>query len=371
MNIDNPYACIDDIAFGMEPMVPSAKVRLLETFGSAEAIYSASSEALTELTGLRPDVARNITRRRLHSQAKEECVFMSRHGICAVAHHSPVYPRLLCECPDYPPVLYVRGDVQALSALSVAMVGTRKPDSYGLSACARLVDGIGGLRPDAVVVSGLAYGVDVACHRAALAAGLRTVGVLANPLDMVYPSVHRVVAEDMIRRGGAVVSELSSRDTPGRGRFLQRNRIIAGMCAGTVVVQSPDSGGSMITASLADGYNRIVMAPPANMNNEHSSGTNGLIRRLKARMVCSGADILDELGWLPEAVAEAARPGPALPAAGDEAAVYGCICRNERLSLEELTDATGISFGELTGLLMNLEFEGFIRSLPGNRYEKF
>lgn len=361
---------LDDLAFALEQGLGyAAKIHLLDVFGSAESIYSANKQELIDRAELRPQIAEALARKQAHKKAEQEARFMQRHDIKAVASTDPEYPALLRECNDYPHVLYVKGDPAAMNEHSISMVGTRKITGYGQAVCNRLVGDLAQLMPGAVITSGLAFGVDVACHRAALASGLRTVAVLANPLDSVYPSAHHAVAGDIIARGGALVSEISSQDAPHRGNFVQRNRIIAGLSAGTVVVQSPAGGGSILTATHVDGYGRILMAPPANIGEVMCEGTNMLIKSLKAHMICSAADILDELCWLKKEDA-APQDDVKIPEDKAQAAVYKYICDNPGVTTEQIEAKTGINFQALTMALFELEFDALIRQ-RGGRYEKF
>jgi DNA processing protein len=361
---------VDDIALSMETGLNyGTVVHLVETFGSAAAVYAATPGELTERAELNAATAHALGQKRAHKTAENELKYMARNGIAALASTDAAYPDMLRECNDYPHILYIKGDPAALSAPTVSMVGTRRINAYGTAVCNRLVSDMARAMPELVIVSGLAFGVDVACHKAAIDSGLRTVGVLANPLPEVYPSAHYRVGEDMIRRGGAIVSELSSKDHPNKARFLQRNRIIAGMSQGTIVVQSPASGGSMITASLADGYNRCLMAPPANLGDAMSEGTNLLLRRQKARMVCSAADVFEELGWgAADEVAGARQENK--PVGEGLRVVYECICEGGKLSAEQIETRTGIAAAKLMEMLLDLECDGFIRQ-AGSRYEKF
>lgn len=362
---------IDDIALTLQSGVNYATAaHLLEVFGSAEAIYAASAEELIERAWVKAEIAREITKKKFHRQAEQETTFAQKNGVEVIASTSPLYPRLLRECADYPHVLYVKGDPGIFSAPMLSMVGTRNINTYGLSACHRLVEGLARLMPDLVIVSGLAFGTDVACHRAAMTFGLRTLAVMATPINTIYPSAHSGVAADMVRKGGALVTELSSQDKPAKARFLQRNRIIAGMSPGTIVVQSPQSGGSMVTASIADSYDRCVMCPPANIGEKQSEGTNRLLRTMKARMVCSAEDVIEELGWTVQA-AEPAAQNTLPPMDRNTKAVYDAVCSHPKITLEEIEASTGIGLQELLGILLELEFGGCLRSLPGNKYEKF
>ena len=346
-----------------------AAVHLLEIFGSAEAIYAASVQDLISEAELREDVARSIVAQAGVREAEREAEYCLRHDIKAIASTDPDYPTLLREVDDYPPVLYVRGNVDALHRRCVAFVGTRKISSYGQRMCNELVQGLAEAVPDAVVVSGLAYGVDSACHRAALQSGLATVGVVANALPQITPAVHQHLAEDMIANGGAIVSELSSQ-TKQNGRFyIPRNRIIAALAAGTVVVESPESGGSLSTAAFADGYNRTILAVPGRATDANSRGCNLLIRNRKAQAILSGEDIARELMWdmgLDHINTPVKEP---LPLTDDESRLLA-LFDSEPITIDTLLIRSGLGAGELSLLLMNLELSGAIRQLPGKQYEK-
>ena len=286
---------IDDIALTLVPgLGVKGVVHLLEVFGTAQAIFAASADELSGRAELRPDIARSIAARKSHPEAERELRHCRRHGITPLASTDDAYPALLREIPDYPHVLYIKGNAEVLSQRCLSMVGTRRISTYGQRLCDELVRGLTRI-PQVVVVSGLAFGVDVACHRAALAAGIPTVGVLANPLPDVTPAQHTSVALDMIERGGALISELHSQSKQRGTFYLARNRIIAGLSAGTVVIESPASGGSLATAHYADGYDRTVMAPPGRTTDANSFGTNSLIRNRKAQLVLTADDVIANL----------------------------------------------------------------------------
>lgn len=289
---------IDDIALTMHSEVgPRTAIHLIECFGSAERIFAATEQELIERAGIRPAVARSLSRREYYPAAERELQFVSEYGIRVLASDDPLYPERLKECPDYPHVLYVRGTADLNAGKWISFVGTRKMTHYGRRACEKIIGELASLCPDTVVVSGLAYGVDITAHRAAMDAGLTTVGVVAHPLNRIYPAPHTGSARRMIETGGALISEYHSGCRMERSNFVQRNRIIAGMSDGTLIVESPRKGGSLITADMADGYHRTVMAVPGRIDDSFSEGTNHLIRSLKACMVCSGKDVLDALGW--------------------------------------------------------------------------
>ena len=234
---------IEDIALQMTPGIGvKGAVHLLGIFGDARGIFAAAPEELAMKAALREDIIRNIVHRKGFAAAEKELGYCRRNSISAIASTDPEFPALLREIPDYPHVLYLKGNAAALSARCVAMVGTRRATPYGQTMCNRLVEGLAAQVPGLCIVSGLAFGIDVAAHRAALAAGVRTVAVLANPLPGVMPAQHTAVARDILDHGGALVTELHSQTRQNGTAYLARNRIIAGLGAGCVVVESPDSG---------------------------------------------------------------------------------------------------------------------------------
>ena len=289
---------IEDIALQMTPGIGvKGAVHLLGVFGSARDIFAAAPDELAGEAGLREEIAREIVRRRGFAAAEKELEHCRRNGIAAIASTDPEYPPLLREIPDYPHVLYIKGDTAALSARCLSMVGTRNATPYGQTMCNRLVEGLAAQGPGLCIVSGLAFGIDVAAHRAALAAGVPTVAVLANPLPEVTPAQHTAVARDILDHGGALVTELHSQTRQNGTAYIARNRIIAGLSAGCIVVESPDSGGSLVTAHCADDYDRSVMAVPGRATDRMSAGTNHLIRNRKAQLVLTADDIVRELMW--------------------------------------------------------------------------
>lgn len=289
---------IDDIALTMHPEAGCRTVaHLLEYFGSAENVYAAQEEELREGAGLKASLARSIRLREGHVRAQTELGFVARSRLRVITSDSEHYPRRLLECGDYPHVLYVSGEMDLNAGRWLSVVGTRKITSYGARLCEVLIGELARLVPDLVIVSGLAYGVDVAAHRAAMNHGVPTVGVLGHPINRIYPPPHTDTARRMVNLGGAVLSEFSSSEEPRRSGFVQRNRIIAGLSEGTLVVESAAKGGSLITADMTDGYHRTLMAVPGRVGDLCSEGTNHLIRTLKAQMVCSGEQIAELMNW--------------------------------------------------------------------------
>lgn len=363
---------IEDIALQMTPGIGvKGAVHLLDVFGDARSIFAASPSQLKEQAELREDAIRQITQHKGFAAAEKEIVYCDRNEITPIASTDPAYPSLLREIPDYPAVIYVKGHPAALSARCISMVGTRRATPYGQTMCNRLIESLALQVPDVCIVSGLAFGIDVAAHRAALTADIPTVAVLPNPLPNVTPTQHAAVARDILAHGGALVTELNSQTRQNGTAYLARNRIIAGLSAGCVIVESPDSGGSLSTAQCADDYNRSVMAVPGRATDSMSAGTNHLIRNRKAQLVLSANDIVRELMWdfgEDPATFRTKRATPELTP--DEAGLLGCFRTSDPVSVETLSELSGMNPGELATLLIGLELSGAIRQLPGNQYMK-
>ncbi len=364
---------VDDIALTLEPEIgPKTAIHLMECFPSAEALYAATAQEIIQKSQLRPELAKSITLKKFHRQAEQELSFIKKHDIHPLVATSPDYPPLLKECPDYPHVLYLKGDQSLFDRPMISMAGTRSVSTYGLKMCEELVFGLASQIPDLVIVSGLSAGVDSACHRAALEAGIPTLGILPNALTHIYPSHNTNMAREMVRLGGGILTEFHSRFTPHASVFLQRNRLIAGLTPGTVIVESPAESGSLTTANFALDYDRCLMAVPGRATDSASAGANNLIKQLKARMVCSAYDIIRELNWEPATTDEDSLSPEAqeLDLSKDERGLLSCFRDREIVSSEELLEWSGLTPAQLAPLILGLEMAGAIRTLPGNRYEK-
>ena len=252
----------------------------------------------------------------------------------------------------------------------VSVVGTRKPTPYGLEFCNRFIDEIGDYFADAIIVSGLAYGIDAAAHKKALDTGLNTVAVVAHGLNMIYPAANRNIAKEIIHSGGSILSEYPFGTKPFKPNFLSRNRIVAGLSDVTVVVESNIKGGAMSTANFAFMYNRDVMALPGRSTDELSSGCNLLIRKNKAHLIESAADFIETTGWLPLDIPVNQKQRNLFPELqGDEKRIYEMLKNNrDPVQIDLLVQQTGISASKLLIILTELEFDGIIMRHPGNRF---
>lgn len=344
---------------------------LVDYFGTAEALFAASRAELIEGAGLRADLAERILNKEGMYDAEAEIKYARRNDICIIAATDPDYPEQLRDAADRPHILFVQGNVDSLRRQTLAMVGTREMTPSGLHACNTLVEGLARV-DNLAIVSGLAYGVDSACHRAAIANNIPTIAVVPSVLPAVVPAPHRTLADEILRKGGALLSELHSKTRQNGQLFIARNRIIAGLAMGVVVVESPSSGGSLATADIADSYGRTIMAVPGRLSDTMSFGSNNLIRSGRARLVLTAQDIIDDMGWSCQGEQSA---GEAVPPSDEnltpeERLVLDAFSKSAIVDWPTLMASTGLSMGELAMTTLNLEMAGLIRSLPGKRYER-
>ena len=344
---------------------------LIDYFGSAEALFAASRTEIIEGAGLRAELADNLFDGRNMELARREVEYCRRNSIYAIAATDVEYPEPLREIADRPHVLFVQGNIDALHSNTLAIVGTREASPAGQHSCNVLVEGLAKSVTRLAIVSGLAYGIDAAAHRAALNNDVPTIAVVATTLPEVSPAAHRNLAEEILRRGGALVSELHSATRHNGSMFIARNRIIAALSHGTLVVESPATGGSLATADIADSYGRVVMAVPGRITDPVSFGTNNLIRSGKARLVLTAADIIDDLGWQTIKCGEVTtEEDKTVELTATEQSVYAAFDSESTLDWPSLMEATGLTMGELAMVVMDLEIKGLIRTLPGKRYER-
>lgn len=365
---------IEDIALTFIPRLGvRGAVHLLDIFGSAAAIFAAGADALMQRASLNEDIARRIASREGFREAERELTYCSRYGIRPIASTDADYPQMMLRgTSDYPHVIYTQGDVTVLNRRTLSIVGTRRCSAMSDSMCMRIVGGLAERIPDLTVVSGLAFGVDAQAHRAAVACGVPTVAVIPEVLPGVQPSSHRALADDILAHGGVLLSELNSsaRSNPSL-HIIPRNRIVAAMGEGLLVVESPLKGGSIITAGMADSYNRTVMALPGRPTDIRSEGCNALIRRNMALLVCTADDIIDSLNWQASGPKNAPADNAALlpPLSDDEMRIAEVLAGGEALDPDSIASRAAMDIGTALSTLMMMELSGTVRALPGNLYE--
>ena len=304
-------------------------------------------------------------------RAEQEYEFIRKNRISCLSFHDEAYPSRLRECEDAPVVLFFKGNADLNSLHILNMVGTRNATDYGTQICASFLRDLKVLCPDVLVVSGLAYGIDIHAHREALANELSTVGVLAHGLDRIYPHVHRRTAVDMLEKGG-LLTEFLSGTNPDRHNFISRNRIVAGMCDATIVIESAEKGGSLITAELAEGYHRDCFAFPGRMSDEYSKGCNRLIRDNKASLLLSAEDFVQAMGWnmqttLSEKVS--VQRSLFIELSEEEQKIVAILEKRGNLQINSLVVEADIPVNKMTAILFELEMKGVIRVLAGGIYQ--
>lgn len=338
---------------------------------SPEEFFNIPTKELISRLGIRHDHEFDkIAREEAVAQAEKEWRLIEKHNIQPLFLLDENYPQRLKETYEPPIILYKLGEADLELSHMVSVVGTRRPTPYGLDFCNKFVGEIGDYFDDAVIVSGLAYGIDAAAHKKALEKGLSTVAVVAHGLNMIYPTAHRGLAKEIIKSGGAILSEYVFGVKPFRPNFLARNRIVAGLSDVTVVVESAIKGGAMSTANYAFLYNRDVMALPGRSNDELSSGCNLLIRKNKAQLIERAADLIETTGWEPLNIPVSPQQRNLFPEInGDQKKIYDILrFSSEPLQLDQLVVMTGFPASKMMTLLSDLEFEGIILRHPGNRY---
>ena len=344
--------------------------RLIDGIGSAVDVFGHRNELPELLPGVNSSVIAALDCPAAFLRAEREMEFVEKNRLTCLTLRDETYPSRLRECEDAPIVLFFKGNTDFNRLHVINMVGTRRATEYGKQFCADFVHDLSVLLPDVLIVSGLAYGIDIHAHRAALADNMSTVAVLAHGLDRIYPSVHRKTAVDMLANGG-LLTEFLSETTPDRHNFVSRNRIVAGMCDATIVVESAAKGGSLITADLADGYHRDCFAVPGRVTDAASIGCNRLIRDNKAALVQSAEEFVKTMGW--------ASAEPAAKAAGiqrnlfpeltdEEELVVRILTHQGDLHINALVVEADIPVNRMSTLLFELEMKGMVKVLVGGVY---
>lgn len=348
---------------------------LLEDFDNhPERIFEATADELAQNPAIRPSLARLLRSEDSLHKAEEELRTLSERAaagetITPLFYGEEGYPEYLLNCADAPLVLYVKGSLPIDSPM-IAIVGTRRCTTYAADVLERMVKRWAELRPDLIIVSGLAYGVDALAHREALKHGLRSVGVVAHGHYTLYPSRHRDLAAEMIRSGGGVVTEYGYHTRAFPQHFVLRNRIVAGMTRATVVVESARRGGALITAGLALDYGRSVFAVPGRIFDSTSEGCNWLLASERAACLADPDFLLEELSLLSDRSGVQRLPFSSETEQGKEDPILSELREAGPLTLNDLTLRLGEQTGALSGRLFELELSGKVRSLPGARYER-
>ncbi len=338
---------------------------LLERFGSATAVFKTPLKELKNAEGIGEVKAKGFKEPEIFRLAERELAFVIKHEIQTLCINDR-YPTRLTNCTDAPMLLFYKGNTDLNAKKIVAIVGTRKNTDYGHKLCEELVEG---LRPleGLLVVSGLALGIDAIAHKKCVQLGIPTVGVLGHGLDRVYPYTHKMLAEQMMENGG-IIAEYPSETLPERNNFPMRNRIVAGMSDVTVVVESHVSGGALITATMAAGYNREVAAFPGRVNDSRSAGCNELIRTNVAAMITKAEDLVQLMNWDKDKKPRAVQQQLFIQLTPEEQKIIDLLQTRDNVHADEILHHAGLANSMLAATLLQLEMQGIIKSLPGKYY---
>lgn len=340
---------------------------LLDVIPNEEYFFNASQQELSTKLQTKNKIIESNYRQKLLHAAEDEVKFVLDHGISISYFTDSNFPVRLLNAPDAPILLYTKGSCDLNHKKIISIVGTRNASSYGTQFCETLVTNMANRLNDVVIISGLAYGIDIAAHRAALANNIPTVAVLAHGLNTIYPAVHRGSAIEILRHGGMLVTDYSSQDVICRANFLARNRIVAGLSDCTIVVESAEKGGAMTTANIAASYNRDVFAVPGRINDQLSTGCNKLIKNNIASLITCLDDLVKAMRW--ECRAESPKQKELFPELSeDESRIYNFIKEKNEIHINLIYAALKIPMPQLLSLLVDLEFKGVITSHPGNKY---
>lgn len=340
--------------------------RLVAYCGSVQAVFEEKKSSLEKIPGIGSMHSNAVVNHTIFELAEEEIKFIEKNNIQPLFYLDSDYPKRLTYCEDSPVMLYYKGNVNLNSEKIISIVGTREATEYGKKMCEKLIADLA--IHNVLIVSGLAYGIDICAHKAALDNGLPTVCTLAHGLDRIYPAIHKLTAQKMLENGGWL-TDFTSKTAPDRENFPRRNRIVAGISDATIVIESKKSGGSLITADIANSYNRDVFAFPGRVDDVCSEGCNTLIKQNKAALIQSAADLIYILGWEQTKNVKAPQQKKLfLELSADEEVLVNVLKEKDSVTIDDLCFASKLPMSKVSGLLLTLEFSGIVKSLPGKAY---
>lgn len=342
---------------------------LLEALGDVEAIFTEKRHLLENITGIGPAISAEIQKADVLQQAETELAFAEKNKIDCHFFTDDSYPMRLRQCEDAPVLFYSKGNINLDVPRVISIVGTRNATNYGKELTEALLRELAVHFPNLLVISGLAYGIDICAHRSALQNGMPTVGVLAHGLDRIYPAVHRNTAVEMLQQGG-LVTDFPSGTNPDKQNFVKRNRIVAGLSEATIVIESSEKGGSLITADIAFSYGRDVYSFPGRVKDEQSKGCNKIIRENKAGLITCAADLIASLRWETDEK-PATSPQQASLCFEDENnhPIVALLKEKKDLHINQIAISLNMPVRELSAQLFELEMNGEIKTMPGGMYK--
>ncbi|WP_366185777.1 DNA-processing protein DprA [Flavobacterium ovatum] len=340
--------------------------KLLMQCGTAEEVFKTKSQQLASIDGVGSLLLKNIKDKSVFDKATKELQFIQSNNIKTHYFQEDNYPERLKHCFDGPVLLFSSGNIDWKTRKMISIVGTRQITSYGAEFCRKLIEDLAPLNP--VIVSGFAYGVDIVAHQLAMENDLQTIGVVAHGLNQIYPKPHKKYVAKMEENGG-FMTEFWSTTNPDKENFVRRNRIVAGMTEATIVIESADRGGSLITANMANDYNRDVFAVPGRVTDKYSQGCNNLIKTQKAHVLTSAADLIYILNWDIQAATKSVQKQLFVELEADEQKVYDYLLKTGKELMDIIALQCDFPIYRISGLLLNMELKGVIRPLPGKLFE--
>jgi DNA processing protein len=340
---------------------------LVNIYGDAQSVFKAKKKELEAIEGIGTIRANSIKAFTDFTSSETEIKFIEKYKIAPLFITGKNYPQRLLNCYDSPVLLYYRGTADLNTTKIVSIVGTRSNSEYGKSVCEKLIEELTG--QNIIVVSGLAFGIDTIAHKAALKNNLQTVGVLAHGLDRIYPTQNKTLAKQMTEQGG-LLTDFISNTNPDKQNFPKRNRIVAGMCDALIVMESGKKGGSLITAELANGYNKDVFAIPGKTTDTKSEGCNYLIKQNKASLITGAEDLIELMNWDPkEKTTKKKQRELFIELTPDEKIIIDILQQRENIQIDELYFKSGLSSSAVATALLMLEMQNVVQSLPGKIYK--
>jgi len=344
--------------------------KLIHHCGNAEEVFAAKKSQLQKIEGIGTTLVKNLHNKAVFAKAYAELQFLSKEQISPLYFQDDKYPFRLKHCYDSPVLLFQSGTVDLQNRKIISIVGTRQMTTYGAEVTKKLIEDLAPLQP--IIVSGFAYGVDIYAHQMAMDCGMQTIGVLAHGLNQMYPKAHKKYTVKMEQNGG-FITEFWSSSQPDKENFIKRNRIVAGMSEATIVIESAEKGGSLVTANLANDYNRDVFAVPGRTTDKFSQGCNQLIKTQRANLLTSAADLIYLLNWeLPTASKseqKAIQKQLFVTLSAEEQTIYDALQKSGKEAIDVLALTCNLPIYRLSSLLLNMELKGVIRPLPGKMFE--
>ncbi len=340
--------------------------KLVSYCGGTEAVFKEKKQALMKIPGIGLSTVNSILSQKVLNRAEKEISFIDKYNVTPLFYTNKKYPQRLKHCIDGPMMLYYMGNTDLNSPRIISIVGTRTASEYGKEICAKFVKDLADL--DVVVVSGLAYGIDTHAHKSSLKNDLATIGILAHGLDRIYPQANKSLAEKMVLNGG-LLTDFMSKTNPDRENFPKRNRIVAGIADAIIVIESAIKGGALITANIANSYDRDVFAVPGKISDKYSEGCNFLIKTNRAALIQSARDVKYIMQWESNTDKSPKQQKLFKELSPEEELIVNILKENNETSVDYIVLKSKLSPSNIAAILLNLEFDGVIKSLPGKMYK--